>query len=151
MITFRILEPKDYPMLREWLSRAHMKPWWDEGYDTVAQVAASYSRNPATTWRFIAEQDGKDIGYLQYWRERGLAGVDQFLADGEMLGNGLGPETLLAFIAHLENMGVKDPITVDPHIENTRAIRCYEKCGFIHDPMRSTKTTYFMERPATAE
>ncbi|QHQ33769.1 GNAT family N-acetyltransferase [Algicella marina] len=150
MISFRILEPADYPMIREWLARAHMKPWWDEELKTVAQVASAYSRNPASTWRYIAQENGCDIGYFQYWREDGLCGVDQFLAEGDRLGQGLGTATLSAFIAYLENLGITDPLTADPHVSNTRAIRCYEKCGFIHDPDRSTETRYFMERPRPA-
>lgn len=146
-IQFRSIRPQDFPMLREWLSRPHMKPWWDEGDETLAQVAASYTRNPATTWRFIASEDGVDIGYFQYWREPGFAGVDQFLAEPSRLGQGLGTRALTAFLAHLVGLGIGERVSVDPHPSNTAAIRCYEKCGFVHDPDRSTDEVHFMERP----
>lgn len=122
-------------------------PLVGEGAPTAAQIAASYTRNPATTWRFIASEDGEDIGYFQYWREPDGAGVDQFIADPARLGQGLGTRALTAFLAHLAGLGMTDRVSVDPHPENRAAIRCYEKCGFVHDPARSDAEVHFMERP----
>ncbi len=146
-IAFRSLQPADFPMLRAWLGRPHLKRWWDMHDATLNQVAASFTRNPATTWRFVASEAGVDIGYFQYWREPEGAGVDQFLADPDRLGQGLGTRALTGFLAHLAGLGMGDRVSVDPHPKNRPAIRCYEKCGFVHDPHRSNAEVYFMDRP----
>jgi RimJ/RimL family protein N-acetyltransferase len=35
-------------------------------------------------------------------------------------------------------------VLVDPHPANVRAIRCYEKCGFLRDAERSTPSVCCM-------
>lgn len=146
VIRFRPVTPEDYPKILDWLSAEHLKPWWDDGHTTLAQVSTAYSRNPASTFRFVAAEDEREFGYFQYWREDGVAGVDQFLAFEKDLDQGLGTRALSAFLEHLRTLGIRDEITVDPHVENKRAIRCYEKCGFTFDPARSSETVHFMTR-----
>ncbi len=130
-----------------------MQPWWSAADQelTSAQFEAGFKRNPATTWRFIGSEDDVDFGYFQYWREPDRAGVDQFLADPGTLYQGLGPRALTAFIEHIASFGVPDKISVDPHPENKAAIRCYEKCGFVHNPDKSSDLAYYMERPMQVE
>jgi aminoglycoside 6'-N-acetyltransferase Ib len=94
--------------------------------------------------QYLATLDGEPIGYVQsyqaaachadgWWLEvsdGGVFGLDQFLADGARLGQGLGTRMVRAFIERL----VADPrvtrVQVDPSPANARAIRCYEKAGF---------------------
>jgi len=39
MLSFRPLLPADFPLLLAWLSRPHVKEWWDDGEDTLEKVA----------------------------------------------------------------------------------------------------------------
>lgn len=134
-------------MLLEWLQRPHVKEWWDDGDDALDKVAVHYAQDPESTKRFIVEIDGKDSGYFQFYRfDPTHIGTDQFLAEADVLSKGLGTRALLAFIDRI--MATESPVTisVDPHPENKRAIRCYEKCGFVHDRARSNATTYYMTK-----
>ena len=147
MIRFRPLSSDDFPLLLEWLQRPHVKDWWDDGDDTLEKVVAHYSAAPETTKRFILVRDGEDAGYFQYHT---LApdhiGTDQFLAHGDQLNQGVGTECLITFIAMIAETQAPAIISVDPDVNNRRAIRCYEKCGFVHQPARSSATVHFMTR-----
>ncbi len=134
-------------MLLDWLQRPHVKQWWDNGDDTLAKVAAHYSMDPDETRRFIVLADGAAVGYFQYSRlDPAQVGTDQFLADAGTLSQGLGTRCLKDFVALIARNEAFETISVDPHPENRRAIRCYEKSGFRHDPVRSDANTYFMVR-----
>jgi aminoglycoside 6'-N-acetyltransferase len=144
---FRSLTHGDFPLLLEWLQRPHVKEWWDDGDDTLAKVTAHYSRDPENTKRFMAELDGQAVGYFQYHRFSVVhVGTDQFLADASLLSKGVGTTFLQAFV---DLIGAREQcqwISVDPHPMNKRAIRCYEKCGFVQDPGKSKKSLYYMSR-----
>ena len=134
-------------MLLGWLQRPHVKEWWDDGDDTIDKVAAHYSSERENINRFILEIDGEDVGFFQYcWFDFTHIGTDQFLAYGDRLSKGIGTWCLLAFIDMIMETESPSVISVDPHRDNARAIRCYEKCGFVHDSTRSTATTYFMTK-----
>ncbi|MPZ10109.1 MAG: GNAT family N-acetyltransferase [Kiloniellaceae bacterium] len=146
-IHFRPLGNDDLAMLLEWLQRPHVKEWWDDGDDTLEKVAAHYADVTDRTRRFILELDGEAAGYFQYYRiDTTWIGTDQFLACPNDLSKGLGTGCLLAFIDMIAVAEAPPCVAVDPHPANRRAIRCYEKCGFVHQRGRSTDTVYYMVR-----
>ena len=60
-----------------------------------------------------------------------MRGIDQFLANAQQLGQGLGTAMVRAFVAKLfgdDTMVTR--IQTDPSPRNARAIRYYEKAGF---------------------
>lgn len=147
MITFRPLVGADFPTLLSWLQRSHVKEWWDDGDNTLEKVALHYARDPDNAKRFIALLDGQEIGYFQYHRfGDGHIGTDQFLADHRRLSKGLGTCCLVAFIDMIDSNEAPILISVDPHPKNKRAIRCYQKCEFVHEESESSPDVYFMAR-----
>lgn len=146
---FRPLTEADIPMLYEWLCRPHVRQWW-HGEPSAEEVREKYLpriRAADGARPFIAMINAEPAGYIQYylagegdpdwwpdwWPDKpgpGVLGIDQFLADGERLDQGLGAAMISRFVERL----LKDPsvteIRVDPHPKNMRAIRCYEKVGF---------------------
>jgi len=147
--TFRTLSESDIPMLHRWLRRPHLLEWW-RGEQSLQDVRAKYLpriRTEDGARPFIALLDGEPAGYIQYyladkgdpdwwpdwWPDGpgpGVLGIDQFLADPERLGRGLGTLMVSAFVARLFEDPSVTEIRVDPHPDNERAIRCYEKVGF---------------------
>ena len=144
-VRFRPLSADDFATLLQWLQRPHVKQRWDNGDDTRDKVAEHYSRDPLTTRRFVAVIDGEDCGYFQYYRlEPGHVGIDQFLADGSNLSKGIGTCCVLAFIKMISAVEALEKVSVDPHPANGRAIACYNRCGFVHDPSRSNPVNHVM-------
>lgn len=151
MIRFRPLAATDFPMLLEWLQQPHVKDWWDDGDDTLEKVATHYGDPSDDSRRFVLELDGDAAGYFQYYRiDATQIGTDQFLARPHGLSQGLGSRCLSAFIDMIAAAETVRCIIADPHPGNGRAIRCYEKCGFRHDPSRSTATIHFMTKDLPA-
>jgi len=144
-ITFRHLEESDLEMLAEWLRRPHVAEWWapDEPRPSVAELRGDYIGNTDGTIAYIAYLGEEPIGFVQsyvvsgsgggWWEEvtdPGVRGIDQFLADGSRLGQGLGSRMVRAFARRLLAQPGVTRIQTDPDPANRRAVRCYEKAGF---------------------
>ncbi|BAZ31029.1 GCN5-like N-acetyltransferase [Cylindrospermum sp. NIES-4074] len=87
------------------------------------------------------------IGYLQYYSLNDLPetdrqmyrlestdnvyAIDLFIGETNYWNQGIGTKVLTAVIEYIftELQAVK--IVIDPNVKNHRAIRCYEKCGFV--------------------
>ena len=146
MIRFRPLAEEDFPMLLDWLQREHVKEWWDDGDDALDKVSAHYGAADGTK-RFIAQRDDLAIGYFQYSRStEHQIFCDQFLANAADLSRGIGTECLSEFIALVADVDAPHALLVDPVPANRRAIRCYEKCGFVYDQSLSSDSLYCMVR-----
>lgn len=145
-LSFRPLTRADLPLLAEWLARPHVAEWWGTPGD-VADLEREYG--PAidgedSTRVHLALDGGRPIGFCQvyvaaeahaegWWleeRDPGVRGIDQFLADANDLGRGLGTALVRAFVERVFEDPAVTRIQTDPDPRNARAIRCYEKAGF---------------------
>jgi RimJ/RimL family protein N-acetyltransferase len=136
MFEFKPLTADDFPLLLEWLSKEHVKEWWNDGDDTLEKVALHYGRNDDTV-RFILLEtekgDKKPIGYFQYYfATDNSIGIDQFIGEEEFLNRGVGEQAIKMFVEMITRRHRPNWIVLDPSPENKRAIRCYEKVGFKH-------------------
>jgi len=144
-VSFRSMEQADLPMVHEWLTRPHVAEWW-RPTPTLEELIAEYQEwmvGPVDVLPYIALADAMPIGYIQsyvvmgagdgWWpdeRDPGARGIDQYLADGTRLGQGLGTAMVRAFVERLFADPAVTRIQTDPDPANGRAIRCYEKAGF---------------------
>jgi RimJ/RimL family protein N-acetyltransferase len=146
MITFRHLTPADIPMLHEWLQRPHIRRWWgDPG--TRAQVESHYmqcTRTDSATCAYIAQHNHAPLGFIQsyvvmgsgdgWWEDEsdpGARGIDQFLAEADQLGRGLGSAMVHAFVDRLFEDPAVTKVQTDPTPDNHRAIASYRRAGFV--------------------
>jgi RimJ/RimL family protein N-acetyltransferase len=145
-ISFRPLAASDLAMLYEWLHRPHVLEWWgDPG--TYAELEHDYlphTTDESTTRGYITLFENEPIGFIQsyvvigsgdgWWEQEtdpGARGIDQFLANQEQLGRGLGRAMIHAFVNQLFQDPVVTKVQTDPSPENERAIRCYRRVGFV--------------------
>lgn len=141
--SFQPLSENDFAMLYDWLNRPHVADRWD-GQMTLADVENRYRKhiNSNCVFPFIVKIENRPIGFIQsynanlvgdgWWENEppGTWGVDQYIAEFDLLNKGLGSSFIREFTDRLlERPGVNRVIT-DPAPDNTRAIRCYEKAGF---------------------
>lgn len=143
MFKFRKFVPKDFPQMLEWLTKDHVKQWWDDGEDTLEKVALHYSDESGEVEKFVlieeSENKEKPIGYFQYYFfAADSIGIDQFIGNENYLNKGVGTKTVKMFIELIMQKHNPTCIILDPSPENKRAIRCYEKVGFKH--YETTKT-----------
>ena len=135
---FRPVTHADLPLLREWRTRLHVLEWW--GAPDVEEPEETLADARVAMW--IVEHDGRPFAYAQDysphdWPDHpfahlpaGARGIDQYIGEPDMIGRGHGS----AFVrVHCERLiaGGAPAIGTDPHPDNRRAIRAYEKAGFV--------------------
>lgn len=140
-------------MLAEWLTRAHVAEYWGEP-SSVEELRADYlapEREDPSTEAFIVSFDGRPIGFIQvytvagcsggWWPDEtdpGARGIDQFLAEADDLNKGMGSAMIRAFLTRLFASADVTTIQTDPDPKNARAIRAYEKAGFVREALVDT-------------
>lgn len=144
--TFRPMTPADLPLIRHWLGEAHVRAWWGDPDEQLALVSGDLDE-PAMD-QFIVLAGEQPFGYLQCYRltawntgfgpqPEGTRGIDQFIGEGDMIGRGHGSAFIRAFVDDCFRQGLPRMVT-DPDPLNLRAVRAYEKAGFIRDRMVET-------------
>ena len=134
-------------MLAEWLTHPHVAEWWDDrvSLDELREDYEPVIRGNSALQCYIANLDGTPFGFIQsytpalhhddgWWLDEHdptVRGIDQFIADASRLDQGLGTAMISAFVDQVFSDASVTRIQTDPHPRNSRAIRCYEKVGFV--------------------
>lgn len=139
----------DLEMLHGWLHRPHIVQWWggEGARPSLQEVRRHYlprvqAQEPVTP--YIAMRGPEPIGYAQsyvalgsgegWWENEtdpGVRGIDQFLANPTDLNKGSGTALVRRLVRQLFDDPAVTRIQTDPSPQNHRAIRCYEKAGFV--------------------
>ncbi len=155
-LTLRTLQPHaaDYSVLQRWLSDPRVLEFYegrDQTFD-LARVATQFGPAAAAAAETpcLIFYKGWAAGYLQFYplldeaaraeyglssEERASTGteiwaLDLFIGQPELWARGLGSRLLNAFAEWLFTHTPAAELAVDPHADNLRAIRAYEKAGF---------------------
>lgn len=122
----------DLDRLAQWFADSEVFRWWGGRPLSRDVVAAKYTgRQCPRVESYIIEFEARPIGYIQYHLEGpGRAGLDMMLLPG-FRDRGLGPRAARVMVAHLRLAFGWTDITVDPAQDNPRAIRAWEKAGFL--------------------
>jgi RimJ/RimL family protein N-acetyltransferase len=154
-ISLRPLRKDDLPLLLAWLSKPHLKTWWDPEIvwtaDLVAEKYGSYIEGykleggiKKPMQAYIAHVDDVSVAYVQLYnahdfpREdgaslddlpRSLAALDIFIGEQAYMGRGYGSAILKQFLQEYVANNY-DACFVDPDKTNLQVIRAYEKTGF---------------------
>jgi len=134
---FRPAVAADLPLLRAWRARPHVARWW--GPPDVEDEAETLADGRVAMW--IVALDGRAFAYAQDYSPHdwsphpfaylppGSRGIDQYIGEPDMLGRGHGPAFVRQHCERLFAAGAP-AVATDPHPDNVRAIRAYEKAGF---------------------
>lgn len=148
MIEFRTVTKKDRALLKRWIAQPHWQEWWDEPDEAVAEILDHLESDSVEP--MIVEIDGKPVAYCQTYdphleddhpyRDQpfGTLGIDISIGEAADLGKGLGVAILTALSEMLFEEGAIRLI-IDPHPDNSRAIRAYEKAGFVAFDTRTSE------------
>lgn len=148
-LSFRPIGDDDIARLVRWLNDPEVGAWWHgltETYDE-AFVHEHMLDDPHVT-KAIAELDARPIGFQQWYslddepetlveyeipRGAGAFGIDQFVGESRLHNRGIGTRQVRGVTEWLT--GPDGPrasrVVTDPVVENLRAVRCYEKAGFV--------------------
>jgi aminoglycoside 6'-N-acetyltransferase len=152
-ISFRPIALDDVPNLVRWQSEPEVAIWWGEADISEDELTSKWTARAngtgapyeMKTQRFIIVVDGHDIGHIQAYdlwdyptedKEIGIpkaAGLDVFIGEPEWRDRGAGTSAVRQFIDEIifAIPGVETCV-IDPDPANKRAIRSYEKAGFVY-------------------
>ena len=134
---FRAAAQADLALLHRWRAMPHVARWW--GTVEAEDPARAIADRRVAAW--IVEHDGRPFAYAQDyaphdWGDHpfsylppGARGLDHHIGEPDMLDRGHGSALIRAHCAFLFRAGAP-AIGADPHPDNGRAIRAYEKAGF---------------------
>ncbi|MFD2638992.1 GNAT family N-acetyltransferase [Piscibacillus salipiscarius] len=140
----RPLNQMDIPSLAKWLSDHRVLEYYedrDQSFD-AEQVRENFFIKDSDTVRCMVLFKGKRIGYIQFYEaenefieEHGymgqkVYGIDQFIGEPTYWNKGIGSLLVSSMVSFLIYKKGADVVVMDPQVRNTRALRCYEKCGF---------------------
>jgi aminoglycoside 6'-N-acetyltransferase len=129
-LELRPLEEADLPAVEAMLAEPEVAQWWGR-YDRDRSRAELLGD---AEWAVLAVVvDGAFAGILAYGEEDDpmyrSASVDITLADG-FRGRGVGPAAIVLLARWLYDERGHHRLTIDPALDNARAIRAYEGVGF---------------------
>ena len=153
-VSIREMEPtkQDFSIFLKWMTDPETMKFWDGmsihfTYETVIKKYQEHQEEQVE--QCIIEYDGAPIGYCQYCLLNAayfevpadeyarfvsdgelVYGIDIFIGEVHLRNRGIGTQSLSLLVSFLLKEKGADVILIDPKIHNTRAIRCYHKCGF---------------------
>ncbi|MBC1219631.1 acetyltransferase [Nostoc sp. UCD121] len=153
-ITIRLMQDEiyDYELIAKWLTDAQVLEFYEgrdnpfpleriietykpmiEGNDPVVPCVFYYQNIPIGYLQYCALNDLSQTDRRLYHLEHTdyVYGIDLFIGETDYWNKGIGTKILSAIITYLFEHLQAHKIVIDPHVDNPRAIRCYEKCGFV--------------------
>lgn len=160
---FSLASEADLDLIARWIETPPVAHWWIEADGQPAPPIDEDDLADPNIAVWIVSHDDQPFAYLQDYDVHawpghhfahlppGSRGIDQFIGDPAMLGRGHGSAFIRAYVDGLFAKGVP-AVGTDPNPTNARAIRAYEKAGFL--PVRECDTEWghvlLMERFAPA-
>lgn len=149
-IDFQPAQLSDAPQLFAWRQRGHVARWWnifpDDARDLETlerELRDDLALDEHESWMITLDE--RPIGFLQsynagrasgdWWpnEDESTRGMDLFIGDESLVGRGIGPLVVRAMAARLFVDESVQSLIVDPHPDNTRSVRCFEKAGFVDE------------------
>ncbi len=153
-MTIRKMEPteQDFRTFLKWMTDSETMKYW-EGmtvHFTYEKVIEQYrEQQEEAVEQCMIEYQNAALGYCQYCllnaeyfevpadeyakfikKDERVYGIDIFLGEVRLRNQGLGTRALSLLVNALFRDHHADVILIDPKVHNSRAIRCYHKCGF---------------------
>jgi aminoglycoside 6'-N-acetyltransferase len=148
-ISFRTMTREDFRQVFEWLRNPAVAQWYGPTPCSISEIENKYEpriSGEVPVACYIAEYDGRAVGFIQTYQlthdpeyaealdmPNGSYGVDLFIGEDEFRHCGFGPIMLQEFVKLIvfDEHGARYCV-IAPEINNTAAIRAYEKAGFNH-------------------
>jgi aminoglycoside 6'-N-acetyltransferase len=145
-------EISDYELMAKWLTDEQVLEFYEgrdnpfpldkiretykpmiAGDDPVIPCLVSYQNIPIGYLQYCALNDLVESDRQLYHLDEtdNVYAIDLFIGEIDYWNQGIGTKILSVFVNYLFEQLQAEKIVIDPHADNLRAIRCYEKCGFV--------------------
>jgi len=139
-------DPADYALIARWLSDERVLEYYDGRdrplrYDAAVAKYGPRARGEHYVRPCIIEHRSTPVGYLQYYPVQDAAeyelddasdtfAIDMFIGEPDRWQQGIGSRALKALVHYIFEIFDARRVVIDPHVDNPRAQRAYEKAGF---------------------
>jgi aminoglycoside 6'-N-acetyltransferase len=134
--TLRPVSQVDLPLLERWFTDPEVFQYWGgvpKPREDITAECFGIENGDELVLSFIVEHNGAPIGYIQGWSDEPLIGGIDLVLVPHARDRGYGPDAVRALAHHLRDDLHWTEITVDPLVDNARAIRAFEKAGFVRE------------------
>lgn len=146
-ISIRLMEEKDFPLMLKWLTDERVLQYYG-GRDlkyTMDSLADHYRRKfEADGFRVMIQYQNAPVGYGQIYQltdelfaeynypktDQKVYAMDQFIGEPAYWNQGIGSAYLKRMCTYLKEKRDAQVVLLDPHKDNHRAVRAYQKAGF---------------------
>ncbi len=139
-VSLRPVTHDDLPAIMRWRNDPEVVRFWDVPPASEAEYLEElFEPDDAPAWQLVIEHRGRPIGQLQYWHptsdpdDHWSAGIDLYIGEPDGRDRGLGTEAVRVALQYLFEVKRLHRVTIDPEVDNRRAIRVYEKAGYRFD------------------
>lgn len=159
-IQLKQLTEEDLNLLVQWFKAPHVAEWWVAESLLDEQALKEKYRAYITSQRMNARiicLGQRPMGYIQFygacksdgnywWQEpEGTYSMDLFIGEPDCLCKGYGTTVSRQVCALLFERPEVIRLIIDPDPRNERAIRCYQKVGFLHvGPCETPEGTHLL-------
>jgi aminoglycoside 6'-N-acetyltransferase len=138
-----------FAMLSKWLTTPEVTRWWGDAQEQASILREDILDSRMAMSMNVVSQNDTPFAFIQdyevhAWPQRHLASlpsgsraIDTFIGVESYLGCGHGSAYLQQRAQHLARNGAPR-IVIDPEVGNGRAIRAYEKAGFVRQSIEHT-------------
>jgi [ribosomal protein S18]-alanine N-acetyltransferase len=151
MMSIRPLVEADLPLIRTWMRNAPEAPaWGDDELDAIVKAPSSEERRIRRGW--VAEEDsGSAIGFvvtaaLCIPDIAAECELEFVFVSPEARQQGVGRRLVQMVFAWARDLGAEE-IRLEVRASNGRALRLYERCGFI---VAGNRPGYYADPPEDA-
>ena len=145
--SFRPAAHADLPLLERWLRTPEVVRWWGDPGEQLELLRGDLAE-PRMAMRIVSFGQ-RPFAYAQHydvhaWPQLhfaklppGSRAIDAFIGEPDMLARGHGAQFLRLLTEDLLDQGAP-LVAIDPAANNMRALRAYEKAGFLVDSIVDT-------------
>ena len=131
---FRLEDKEEYyKELEKWYKEKEVNTYFEQRELSLEEIRNKYkerTKEDAKVPVYLINYHNKDIGIIQYSKkEKDVYEIDIFIGEVNLLSKGLGTKVVTFFSDYLLKKAKK--VIMCPLKSNKRAIKCYEKSGFI--------------------
>lgn len=143
--SIRPMTHADIELLIAWRADRGVNEWYGGLEEATPEAIRADWDDEAWCERGIIEVDGRPVGFVQWYEADNETtavyrlpigptywGIDIFLGEPSLFGQGIGTSVVRKLSDQLLHDHITDVVVIDPHQRNKRAIRSYEKAGFVY-------------------
>ena len=141
LVDLRAVEPFDIATLARWLNDPEVMVYWGRPGNTASvneieeQERSDAARGTSRKYIMLTK-DGQAIGQIDYydldWQNRS-AWISIMIGEADYWSGGYGTDAMRALLGYLFRQLSLHRVSLNVHESNTRAIRSYEKTGFVQE------------------